>query len=159
MGTLSLNDQEVQQFRAETRGTNVRIHFNNAGASLPPDKVVETVVDYLHEEAIYGGYETEYKYKEQLANVYTLIDRLVNEIGKIARKHNILYLVDACQSVGQSPIDVKEIGCDMLAVTGRKYLRAPRGTGFLYVRKEVQDKVRPIFMDGFTVKWVTEDNF
>lgn len=45
------------------------------------------------------------------------------------------------------------------AVTGRKYLRAPRGTGFLYVRKEIQDSLKLFFMDGFTTQWVTETNF
>ena len=228
-----------------------KIHFNNAGSSLPPDIVVEAVVSYLREEAAVGGYETEAKYKEQLENVYTSIARLINakkdeialvenasaawslafkglsfqkgdvvvtsemeyvtnllgllefqkthgievrmvpndeqgnfslaaleaaigprtrlvamthipssagnvlpvaDIGRIAHKHQILYLLDACQSAGQVPIDVNEINCDFLAVTGRKYLRAPRGTGFLYVRKEVQDQLTPLMIDGFSTR-------
>jgi cysteine desulfurase/selenocysteine lyase len=83
----------------------------------------------------------------------------VEEIGKVARRQGILYLVDACQSAGQLPLDVEAIGCDMLAVTGRKYLRAPRGTGFLYVRKEVQDRLKLLFMDGHSVDWVSQENF
>jgi selenocysteine lyase/cysteine desulfurase len=67
--------------------------------------------------------------------------------------------VDACQSVGQVPIDVKEIDCDMLAATGRKYLRAPRGTGFLYVRKDIQDKLKLTLMDSHTAEWVTATDF
>jgi cysteine desulfurase/selenocysteine lyase len=215
MEITPLSPQEIEKLRNETRGTVKVIHFNNAGASLPPDVVVETVVNYLNEEALYGGYETEYKYKNQLEDAYLQVARLVNadkdeiailenastawaiafngisfkkgdvvitsemeyvtnligflnaqkthgiafkvipndeygnfsiaaledaispqtkliaitqipstaggmipiiEIGKIARKHKILYLVDACQSAGQIPIDVKEIDCDMLSV-------------------------------------------
>jgi selenocysteine lyase/cysteine desulfurase len=258
MEITALNTREVQQLRAETKGTAETIHFNNAGSSLPPDVVVETVVSYLNEEAVYGGYETEYKYQEQIDNVYGLIGKLINAekdeiaivenasigwglafngiefkagdevitcemeyitnlfgflnvqkkhgieikvianddrgnfpvadleeaispqtkliaithipstaggmipitaIGKIARRHNILYLVDACQSAGQVPLDVKEIGCDMLAVTGRKYLRAPRGTGFLFVKKSVQDKLKLFFLDGHTAAWAGADDF
>ena len=83
----------------------------------------------------------------------------VAEIGKIARRQGVLYLLDACQSAGHIPLDVESIGCDMLAVTGRKYLRAPRGTGFLYVRKAVQDRLKLLFMDGHSVDWVSEQDF
>jgi selenocysteine lyase/cysteine desulfurase len=253
-----MDHQETQQLRAATKGTAERIHFNNAGASLPPDIVVEKVVAYLNEEATHGGYETEARYQQQLENVYHLIARLINagteevaivenastawhlafngipfekgdevitsemeyvtnligflnaqktkdiriitipqdgagnfnaaaveeaisprtkliaithlpstagnilpvaDIGKIARRHEILYLIDACQSAGQMPLDVKDMNCDMLSVTGRKYLRAPRGTGFLYVRKEIQDRLQLLFMDGHSISWVGERDF
>ena len=258
MEIKTFSEREIQRFRSETRGTSECIHFNNAGASLPPDEVVETVIHYLNEEATQGGYELEYKHREQLENVYQLIARLihaekdevaivenasmawglafngiefkkgdviitsemeyvtnllgflnaeqthgiqikvipndaegnfslpaleeaitaqtrliaithiastagavvpVSEIGKIARKHNILYLVDGCQTVGQIPVNVKEIGCDILSATGRKYLRGPRGTGFLYVRKEIQDSLKILFMDGHTAQLKNENAF
>lgn len=251
------SDQEILRLRNETKGTEYIVHFNNAGASLPPDVVVDAVVSYLQEEAVTGGYEMEHKWGEKIENTYKLIAGLinadpdeialtenasmawgmafngiafkdgdeiiasemeyasnllaflqqeksgvrvkvvpndvhgdfdlaelekmigpktkliaithiassnggmmpVNEIGRIARKHKILYLVDACQSVGHYPVDVRQMGCDVLSVTGRKYLRAPRGTGFLYVRKGIQDKIRPIFMDQHSVEWIRFDDF
>ncbi|HEY4286393.1 MAG TPA: aminotransferase class V-fold PLP-dependent enzyme [Puia sp.] len=253
-----ITGQELLQFRKETKGTAKKIHFNNAGSSLPPDVVVDTVVNYLQEEAVSGGYETEAKYQQQLDDTYPLIARLINaspdeiaivenasqawglafngigfktgdviitsemeyvtnllgfllvqktygvtikvipndasgnfslpdleaaitpqtrliaithiasaaggmtpieDIGNIARKHGILYLVDACQTAGQVPIDVQAIGCDILSVTGRKYLRAPRGTGFLYVRKNVQADLNILFMDGHTAQLNSENDY
>jgi len=241
-----INNQELQHLRNQTIGTSQLIHFNNAGSSLPPDVVVDTVIDYLRVGALAGGYETEAKYTDQINGVYDLVAQLINadrdevaifenasaawstafkglsfkdgdeiitsemeyvtnliglvdiqnadgikvkvipndeqgnfsmpefekainaktklimvthisssggsimpveEIGDLAEKHQILYLVDACQSAGQLPLDVKKIKCDMLSATGRKYMRAPRGTGFLFVKKSSQDLIKPILLD------------
>ena len=258
MKITPLTEAEIQAIRAETAGTATRIHLNNAGASLPPDVVIKTMVDFLREEALLGGYEIESKYRAQLDHTHELIAQLVHAnrdeialvenasaawdiafnglpfqpgdevivsemeyisnvlgllnaqklygivikvipndgagvfpvheleaaitnktrliaathipstagnvlpaaaIGEIARKHNILYLLDACQSVGHVPVDVEAIGCDLMAVTGRKYLRGPRGSGFLYVRKQIQDKLNLLFFDGRTITNVTQQDF
>ena len=243
----NISNEELIRYRNDTTGSAGVAHFNNAGSSLPPDTVVDTVVDYLREEALNGGYETEAKHIERINGVYRLIAELIGaekeeiaifenasaawqtafkglsfaegdeivtseleyvanligladiqkqgikvivinndeqgnfplnqleetinaktkliavthiassgggmlpiaEIGKVANRHQVLFLVDACQTAGQFPIDVKAIGCDMLSATGRKYLRAPRGTGFLFVKKEVQNQLVPLLTDLF----------
>lgn len=81
------------------------------------------------------------------------------EVGNIVRGSNALYLLDACQSVGQLPLDVQVIGCDLLSATGRKFLRGPRGTGFLYVRQEVLDRLEPVFIEHQSATWVSRDSF
>ncbi|MFD0429689.1 aminotransferase class V-fold PLP-dependent enzyme [Streptomyces zhihengii] len=78
----------------------------------------------------------------------------VAEIGRHCRELDLLYLVDACQSVGQFVIDVEEIGCDFLTATCRKFLRGPRGSGFLYVSDRVlRAGYEPLFIDMHGARW------
>ncbi|MGI9622648.1 MAG: aminotransferase class V-fold PLP-dependent enzyme [Acidimicrobiales bacterium] len=84
----------------------------------------------------------------------------VEEIGRAVADHDALYLVDACQSVGQRPVDVKRVGCDMLTFTARKFVRGPRGVGALYVRSEVMSQLDdPTFIDSRSADWISESQY
>ncbi len=82
--------------------------------------------------------------------------------GRYLEVHNdkTWYILDACQSVGQMKLDVEELKCDFLSVTGRKFLRGPRGTGFLYISdKALQQRLEPLFIDMRGAEWVEKDEY
>jgi selenocysteine lyase/cysteine desulfurase len=81
------------------------------------------------------------------------------DVGRVARAAGVPFLLDACQSVGQMPIDVKAIGCDFLSTTGRKFLRAPRGTGFLYASSERMYDLRPAMVEVGGAAWSSRENY
>jgi selenocysteine lyase/cysteine desulfurase len=249
---------DVARVRADTPACRDVVHLNNAGASLPPRVVVDTVIEHLELEARVGGYraadETAARAHAVYESVATLVgaqteeialvesatrawdmafyavassfvpgDRIITsraeyasnviaflqvgrrtgaqvevipddetgqlsidglramldervrliaiswiptqgglvnpaaEVGALARSAGVPYLLDACQAAGQLAIDVDALGCDFLSATGRKYLRAPRGTGFLYVRGERLAGLDPPFLDVHAAHWVGDD--
>lgn len=83
----------------------------------------------------------------------------VNEIGKIAQENDVLYLVDAAQSIGHMQVDVRDIKADFAAFPGHKGTLGPVGTGFLYCKEEHAAKLEPTNLGGGTVLDVSEDDF
>jgi selenocysteine lyase/cysteine desulfurase len=249
---------DIDRARRETPGTANVLHFNTAGAALPPQPVLDAAIGHLQLEAEIGGYEAADRERGRIERVYDSVARLVGcrreevalvehatrawdlafysiplgpgdrvltsvaeyaanyvaflhaarrtgavvevvpndehgqlsvgalagmldervrlvavnhvptnsglvnpvaAIGQLTRGTGAFYLVDACQSVGQLPVDVDEIGCDMLSATGRKFLRGPRGTGFLYVRSSVLDQIEPPMLDHYGAEWVSSDRY
>ncbi len=248
----------VAEIRGATPGVENVLHFNNAGSALPPNIVVETVVDHLRREAAIGGYEAADEASGRLERVYeslaTLIgaqaeqmavvenatrawdmavygypfqsgDRvlicraeyvsnviaflqlerrlgievvlieddadgqidlghlereldlgaamvamthaptnggLINPavaVGELCANSGTFFVLDACQSAGQVPLDVAEIKCDVLSGTGRKYLRGPRGTGFLFAGPRALERIEPPFLDLHAAEWTSESDY
>jgi selenocysteine lyase/cysteine desulfurase len=84
----------------------------------------------------------------------------VAAVGSACRDQGVLYLVDACQSIGQMPVDVSRLGCDFLSATSRKFLRGPRGAGFLYVSDHALELgLEPLFLDLRGADWIAEDRY
>ncbi|MBX4871118.1 aminotransferase class V-fold PLP-dependent enzyme [Rhizobium lentis] len=132
---------------AKRTGVSIEVIPNDASGVLDPDALAKMIDDRVRLIAVTwiptnGG--------------------LINPaaaIGRIARKNGILYLLDACQAAGQIPIDVNALGCDILTATGRKFLRAPRGTGFMYMRKSLLDKIEPVMIDLYGAPWTGPDRY
>lgn len=81
------------------------------------------------------------------------------EVGRVAREADVLYLLDATQVAGQLPIDVSGLGCDMLTGTGRKFLRGPRGTGFLWVGERAIERLEPFVAEIHSARWAGGEEF
>lgn len=79
-------------------------------------------------------------------------------VGALCRDANAVFVLDACQSVGQLPLDVPTLGCHILTATGRKFLRGPRGTGFLYVSDDL-GLVEPLMLDMASATWIAPDRY
>lgn len=255
---MSFPSLDWQKARSETPGCKNVLHFNNAGAALMPEVVINAVTDHIHLESEIGGYEAAEKKRKETEHFYDAaasmlncspteiafienatrawdmafyslpfrsgdriltaaaeyasnfisylqvarkigvvidvipsdkfgaasLDALANmmdqrvkliaithvptngglvnpaaAIGKIAREANVLYLLDACQSAGQMPLDVKQIGCSMLSATGRKFIRGPRATGFLYVDHRIIEMLEPVFLDMHAATWKATERY
>lgn len=84
----------------------------------------------------------------------------VGAVGAVCRERDTLFLVDACQSVGQMPLDAQSLGADFLSATARKFLRGPRGAGFLWVSDRALDAgLEPLFPDLRGADWVDPDRY
>ena len=80
-------------------------------------------------------------------------------VGRVAQEAGIPFLLDACQSTGQMPLDVDALGADILSGTSRKFLRGPRGVGFLYVRHTLLDRIDPPLLDLHAASWTHPDRY
>ncbi|MDE0701729.1 MAG: aminotransferase class V-fold PLP-dependent enzyme [Acidimicrobiaceae bacterium] len=248
----------LTQIRKDTPGVDHVLHFNNAGAALPPKVVLSTVVEHLEREAMIGGYEAAGEASTRLEAVYDSLAQLigaephqmavvenatrawdmavygypfseadrvlmsraeyvsnviallqlqkrhsiepvlieddehgqidlehleaelargaamvalthaptnsglinpVEAVGALCKQYDVFYVLDACQSAGQVPLDVGRIGCDVLSGTGRKYLRGPRGTGFLYAGPRALERIEPPFLDLHAAHWTTDTTY
>ncbi len=81
------------------------------------------------------------------------------EAGRLCRAAGVMMVLDASQSAGQLPLDVTELGCAILTGNGRKFLRGPRGTGFLWVHPELVTRIEPVMLDLHAASWTAPDRY
>ena len=142
------------------KGDNIIIFENEYGnnfLSLLKKKNVEIRVSELDEEGriCFSNLKKNIDKKTKIISVCHIASQSgniqnVEEICKFSKKLNkeIIFILDACQSIGHIKIDVKKIKCDVMVGSGRKYLRGPRGTGFIYVKDSVKKNIQPSIFDS-----------
>ncbi|NOX24303.1 MAG: aminotransferase class V-fold PLP-dependent enzyme [Actinobacteria bacterium] len=126
--------------------------------------VVDVVPDTPAGEIDVGALEAMITERTKLISINHMptSNGLVNpaaDVGRVARAAGVPFLLDACQTLGQMPVDVGEIGCDMLTGTSRKFLRGPRGVGFLWVRQSMLDRLEPIVLDHHAAEWTGRSTY
>ncbi len=140
--TAEYNANALGLIRARSEGVEVEL--------IPDDQHGQTSVDAL-------GAMLDERVKLVCATHIPTSGGLINPVAEIGRTvkegSDAIYLLDACQAAGQLPLPVEEIRCDFMAVTGRKFLRGPRGTGLLYVRAGLTGLRLPTIMDGWGSLW------
>ena len=258
--------EEIEKFRNDTIGCNHINHLNNAGASLMPDVITQSILEHIKLESEIGGYEAATLKADEIQQFYVQAGKLINcspsniaftasatdsytralssipfqigdviltdndgyisnqiqfiscqkrfgikivriknaEIGgvdlqdleeklftlqprllaithiptnsglvqpvksigeiysryKKAHEDKTWYILDACQSAGQLKLDVEELKCDFLSITSRKFLRGPRGAGFLYISdKALNFGLEPLFIDMRGAEWIEKDEY
>jgi cysteine desulfurase/selenocysteine lyase len=129
------------------KGVEIKVVKADSNGIIDPSIVAETADDTTRLIAV-----------THISNALGAVQD-VNEIGKIARENDSLYLVDAAQSIGHMPLDVKKMNADFAAFPGHKGTLGPVGTGFLYCDQEQSEKLETISLGGGTVLNVSEDDF
>src|SRR5256885_2050231 len=152
--TLSPAPVELDRWRRDTPGCRDRIHLNNAGAGLMPRPVLDALTDHLARDP-----RTRLVALSWVPTNSGLVQD-ARAVGEVCAELDVPYLVDACQTVGQMAVDVTALRCDFLAATGRKFLRGPRGIGFLYVSDRLLERgAFPLFLDMRGADWIDPDAF
>lgn len=116
-------------------------------------------LDLAHMESLVRGHNPKLVAVTHIPTNSGLVQN-IEAVGEICEKYDSTFLVDACQSVGQILVDIKKIKCDFLSTTGRKYLRGPRGTGFLFISdKMLATDCAPLFVDMRGADWISPNNY
>jgi cysteine desulfurase/selenocysteine lyase len=127
------------------KGVNVSVVDSDEDGIVPPEAIEKAITDRTKIIAI-----------THISNFFGSVQDL-HAVAGIARKHGIMLLIDAAQSAGEMPLDLREIGCDFACMPGHKGLLGPQGTGILYIKEP--EKLRPVFVGGGTVHTVTTGSF